>query len=166
MQATKTYQRAAEYTVRARNTRLSDAIAAYGTPSCKVTRPRQAIATWANRGIRIDSRSKTALPRGKTGCTSPNLIHISEIRLTDRRWTTPLGLRVGDSTTKLRKLYPKAPYPRTSRNEYYLIWRHSTCSNSCTTAARRTGVDYPRLAAQVKNGKVAAFRIPVLAQNT
>ena len=163
------FQRAAEYTVRAGNTRLSDAIAAYRRPSCKVVGPRQAIATWPSRGIRIDSRTTRALPRGKTGCSAPELMNVSEIRLTDRRWTTSLGLHVGDATSKLRKLYGRVLYARanraSSRNEYYLVWRHGKCISGCTKAANRNGGDYPRLTAQVKNGKVIAFRIPVLAQN-
>jgi hypothetical protein len=166
VQATMTFQRAAEYTVRARNSRLSDAIDAYGRPACRVVRPRQVIATWASRGIRIDSRTERALPRGQTGCSSPHLARVSQIRLTDRRWVTRLGLRVGDTTTKLRKLYPNVPYVRASRNEYYLVWRHGKCIRSCTKAAKRSGVNYPRLTAEVKNGKVVAFRIPVLEPST
>jgi hypothetical protein len=161
-------QRAGEYTVRAGNSRLADAIAAYGRPSCKVVGPRQAVATWPSRGIRIDSRTTRALPRGKSGCSAPQLMNVAEIRLTDRRWTTSLGLHVGDATSKLRKLYGRVLYARasrpSSRNEYYLVWRHGKCISSCTKAAKRNGVDYPRLTAQVKNGKVIAFRIPVLAQ--
>jgi hypothetical protein len=168
VRVTTTVQRAAEYTVRSGNTRLSNAIAAYGTPSCKVVGSQQAVATWASRGIRIDSRTARALPRGKTGCSAPELMNVSEIRLTDRRWTTSLGLHVGDATSKLRKLYGRVLYARasraSSRNEYYLVWRHGKCISGCTTAAKRNGVDYPRLTAQVKNGKVIAFRIPVLAQ--
>jgi hypothetical protein len=161
-------QRAGEYTVRAGNSRLANAIAAYGRPSCKVVGPRQAVATWPSRGIRIDSRTTRALPRGKSGCSAPQLMNVAEIRLTDRRWTTSLGLHVGDATSKLRKLYGRVLYARasrpSSRNEYYLVWRHGKCISSCTKAAKRNGVDYPRLTAQVKNGKVIAFRIPVLAQ--
>jgi hypothetical protein len=162
-------QRAGEYTVRAGNSRLADAIAAYGRPSCKVVGPRQAVATWPSRGIRIDSRTTRALPRRKTGCSAPQLMNVAEIRLTDRRWTTSLGLHVGDATSKLRKLYGRVLYARasraSSRNEYYLVWRHGKCISGCTKAAKRKGVDYPRLTAQVKNSKVIAFRIPVLAQN-
>jgi hypothetical protein len=155
--------------VRAGNSRLANAIAAYGRPSCKVVGPRQAVATWPSRGIRIDSRTTRALPRRKSGCSAPQLMNVAEIRLTDRRWTTSLGLHVGDATSKLRKLYGRVLYARasrpSSRNEYYLVWRHGKCISSCTKAAKRNGVDYPRLTAQVKNGKVIAFRIPVLAQN-
>ena len=168
VRVTASSQRAAEYTARAGNTRLSDAIDAYGTPSCKAVGARQVIATWESRGIRIDGRTARALPRSKTGCSAPQLISVSEIRLTDRRWTTSLGLHVGDTVSKLRKLYGRVLSARATRastpNEYYLVWRHGKCVGSCTTTAKRNGVDYPRLTAQIKNGQVVAFRLPVLAQ--
>jgi hypothetical protein len=162
--ASMTFQRAQEYIVRTRNTRLSDAITAYGRPSCKVITAKHVVATWVERGIRIDSLSNRALPSGKTGCSSPRLIYVSEIRLTDRRWVTSLGLRVGDTIARLRRLYPRSPYVRTQRNEYYLVWRHARCTSSCTPQTRRRGVNYPRLSAQVANGRVVALWLPVLGQ--
>jgi hypothetical protein len=168
VQASRTFQRAAEYTVRGRNTRLADAINAYGKPSCRVMSRKHVVATWVNRGIRIDSLTNRALPAARTGCSSPTLIHVSEIRLTDRRWVTSLGLRVGDTTSKLRRLYPRSPYARarrgSSRNEYYLVWRHERCRGSCSPQARRQGVNHPLLTAQVANGKVVALWIPVFGQ--
>jgi hypothetical protein len=167
VQAGKTFQRVHEYTIRSRNTRLSDAIGAFGKPSCKVIGRKHVVASWLARGMRIDSRSARALPAGKTGCTSPSLIQVAEIRLTNQRWMTSLGLRVGDPVTKLRRLYPRSPYVRaragSSRNEYYLVWRHARCSGPCTPEARRRGVNVPRLTAQVANGKVVALRLPVTA---
>ena len=169
VQATTTFQRAHEYTVRARNTRLSDAIKAYGKPACKVAGRGHVVATWIDRGIRIDGVANRPLPRGKTGCSAPSLVYVSEIRLTDGRWMTSLGLRVGDTITKLRRLYPRSPYARarsaSSRNEYYLVWRHVRCMRNCTPQMRRDGVNYPRLTAQVANGRVVALWLPVLAQS-
>jgi len=169
VQATTTFQRADVYTVRARNTRLSDAIKAYGKPSCKVAGRGRVVATWVDRGIRVDGVANRPLPRGKTGCSAPSLVYVSEIRLNDGRWMTSLGLHVGDPVTKLRRLYPRSPYARArstaSRNEYYLVWRHARCTRNCTPQTRRYGVNYPRLTAQVANGKVVALWLPVLGQS-
>lgn len=109
------------------------------------------------------------MPRDENGCISPDLIYVSEIRLTDRRWTTSLGLRVGDRTTKLRRLYPKAPYvdrkQAWGRNQYYLVWRHGRCViGYCTPYEQRYGIDIAQLMAQVKNGRVIAFWLPVFGQ--
>jgi hypothetical protein len=169
VRASQTFQRAHEYTVGARNTRLSDAINAFGKPSCRAISSRHVVASWAARGIRIDSVTNRPLPAGKTGCSSPRSIHVSEIRLTDRRWMTSLGLRVGDTVGKLRRLYPRSPYVRarskSSRNEYYLVWRHERCKSKCASKARRGGVNYPRLTAQVENGRIVALWLPVFGQN-
>ena len=109
------------------------------------------------------------MPRDENGCISPDLIYVSEIRLTDRRWTTSLGLRVGDRTTKLRRLYPKAPYvdrkQAWGRNQHYLVWRHGRCViGYCTPYEQRYGIDIAQLMAQVKNGRVIAFWLPVFGQ--
>jgi hypothetical protein len=122
VQAGRAFQRAGEYTVRRslsydspQHTRLQNAIDAYGPPSsCKISYSRSymvsyAVVTWATRGIRIYSADGGPLPAGETACTSPDLVYVYEIRLTDRRWTTSFGLHVGDPTTKLRRLYPRAP---------------------------------------------------------
>jgi hypothetical protein len=169
VQAGKTFQRAGEYTIR-RNTRLQDAIKAYGEPStCRVVGSQNhAVVRWPDRGIWIDAWTYGLLPEGETGCTSPDLIYVSEIRLTDPRWMTSLGLRVGDKTTKLRRLYPRAVYSdrRTGhrRSEYWLVTAHGPCIGVCTRFERRHGVDYPRLSAQVRGGRVIALWVPVFGQ--
>jgi len=171
VQAGKSFQRAGEYTVRLRNTEFEDAISAYGRPSsCRVVgSANHAVATWADRGIWIDLWTLGALPEGETGCLSPDLIHVSEIRLTGPRWTTALGLHVGDRTTKLRKLYPKAIYRdrrvNGRRSEYWLVSVHGPCRiGRCSQFEQRYGIDSPRLTAQVRNGRVVAFWIPVGGQ--
>jgi hypothetical protein len=108
------------------------------------------------------------MPEGETGCTSPDLIWVSEIKLTDRRWTTSLGVHVGERTTKLRKQYPKAVYQDRRaggpRSQYWLVVRHGPCIGVCTPHEQRHGVDYPALTAQVRNGRVIAFWVPVFGQ--
>jgi hypothetical protein len=101
-----------------------------------------AVAVWADRGIWMDLWTYGLMPDGENGCVSPDLIHVSQIRLTDPRWTTSLGLRVGDRTTKLRRLYPKSPYvdrkQAWGRNQYYLVWRHGPCViGDCTRYEQR-----------------------------
>lgn len=170
VQAGKGFKRAGEYTVRVRNTYLQDAIDAYGTPSkCVVKSNNHVIATWASRGIWIEAWTYGAMPRDEDGCVSPDLIHVSQIRLTDRRWLTSLGLRVGDPTTKLRRLYPKSPYVEADRawgrNHYYLVWRHGACViGVCSADELKYGIDTPQLMAQVKAGRVVAFWLPVFGQ--
>ncbi len=170
VRAGENFQRAGEYTIRLRNQRLENAIAAYGEPSSCRTRgsSNHVVATWADRGIWIDAWTYGEMPEGENGCTSPDLIFVSEIRLTDRRWTTSLGLRVGDRTTKLRRRYPKAVYhdrrAGAARSEYWLVTRHGPCIGRCTPYEQRYGVDYPVLTAQVRNGRVLAFWVPVFGQ--
>jgi hypothetical protein len=170
VRAGKNFQHAGEYTIRLRNKRFEDAIAAYGEPSeCRVQgSPNHAVATWADRGIWIELWTYGLMPEGETGCSSPDLIWVSEIRLRDRRWSTSLGLRVGDRTTKLRKRYPKAVYQDRRaggpRSQYWLVKRHGTCLGDCTPKEQRDGVEYPVLAAQVRNGRVVAFWLPVFGQ--
>ena len=164
VQAGNRFQRAGEYVVRLDNKRLQDAIKAYGKPTgCRVLDSSSHVAaTWADRGILIDARTYGGLPVDEDGCMSPDLIWVSDIRLTGRRWVTSFGLRVGDPTTKLRRLYPQAPYLGWERrNEYYLVWRHGRCVFGCSANDLKFGVDYPRLTAQVKNGRVVAFWLPV-----
>jgi hypothetical protein len=171
VQAGKSFKRAGEYTVRLRNTYLQDAINAYGAPSkCRVVDSNNhVITTWAIRGIWIEAWTYGAMPRDEDGCVSPDLIHVSQIRLTDKRWVTSLGLRVGDPTTKLRRLYPTSPYVEADRawgrNHYYLVWRHGPCVvGVCSAYQLKYGIDTPQLMAQVRAGHVVAFWLPVFGQ--
>ena len=163
VQASKDIQRAGEYSIGGRNPRLDDAIEAYGTPSCRTAGPRRVVVTWPARGIRVDGVANRSLPPGKTGCSAPALVQVLEIRLTDRRWTTGLKLRIGDTIRQLRTLHPRSAFVRTDRDEYYLVWRTAPCAGRCTTQEKRRGVNVPRLTAEVKRGKVVAFRLPVSA---
>jgi hypothetical protein len=165
VRAGKSFQRAGEYVVRGGNTRLDDAIAAYGDPSaCKVLSQRNVIATWAERHIWISAWTLGDMPAGENGCTSPDLIYVSQIRLSDKRWTTSLGLHVGDSTVKLRRLYPRAKRRALRGGEYLLVTQHGPCIGVCSAEETRRGVDYPRLTAQVRYGRATAFWLPVFGQ--
>src|SRR5262245_39622032 len=149
VQAGATFQRAGEYTVGLRDRTFADAIAAWGDPSsCRMLRfPNHAVATWRSRGIWLELWTYASLPEGETGCTAPNRIYVSEIRLTDRRWTTSLGLRVGDPSAKLRRLYPHARYRPTRRSEYWLVTRREPCLGRCTRYEQRLRAAAPQLPA-------------------
>ena len=156
-------QQAGEFTVRSGTARLADAVAAYGRPSCRVSAPGRVAAVWSGRGIRIDGVALRSPPRGTSLCSATALVRVAEIRLTDRRWTTGLNLHVGDSTRRLKSLYPRSALVRSPRTEYYLVWRHERCVSRCTAQAKRRGVNVPRLSAEIVNGRVVAFRLPVSA---
>jgi hypothetical protein len=169
VQAGKRFQKAGDYRIGSTSRRLQDAIAAFGKPSaCRIKgSSNHAQVEWTNRGIWIDLWTYGGLPEGETGCTSPDLIYVSEIRLTSPRWHTAFGLRVGDSASKLRRLYPRSTYhySRTgSRSEYWLVTRHSACIGQCSPTEDQHGVDVPQLTAQVVSGRVIAFWIPVFGQ--
>jgi len=164
VKVTKDLQQAGEYAV-VSQTSLAAAIAAYGKPVCRVSDRRNVVATWGGRGVRIRGVVSGSLPAGKTGCSAPALVRVAEIRLTDKRWTTGLNVHVGDTVQKLRRLYARTSFVRTttapSRAEYYLVWRRVPCVARCTAQAKRRGINIPRLSAEVKNGRVVAFRLPV-----
>jgi len=170
VRADKDFQRVGEYVSRGRNTYVQGMIEALGAPSgCRVVGSRNhAVFTWPTRGIWVEAWTYGYVPEGENGCISPDLIHVSEIRLRDPRWTTSLGLHVGDGTMKLRRLYPRAQYYDRSqkfrRNEYWLVVNHGPCIGICTPFEEQSGVDYPRLTAEVRNGRVVSFWVPVFGQ--
>jgi hypothetical protein len=165
VRAGKNFQRAGEYTVRSQNTHLEDAIAAYGEPTtCQVVSSSHVVATWAERHIWISAWTLAGMPSGENGCTAPQLIHVSQIRLSDARWTTSLGLHVDDPVTKLRRLYPQAKRHALRGGDFWLVTRHGPCIGVCSSEEVRQGVDYPRLSAQVQRGRVTALWLPVFGQ--
>lgn len=146
---------------------MQGAIERYGKPSSCRGQSNHAVFTCQRRGIVIDAWTYDGMPVDENGCISPDLIHISEIRLTGSRWTTSRHLRIGDTTLKLRRLYPHASYYRSEtppRGEYGLVTAHGPCIGVCSEYEDRHGVDYSRLTAQVKDGKVIGFVVPVSGQ--
>jgi hypothetical protein len=168
VQAGKSFQRAGGYTTRGESAYVQAVIDKFGRPSnCRVVgSPNHAVFTWLRRGLLVDAWTYGRMP--ENGCVSPDLIHVSEIRLTDPRWRTSFGLRIGDRTARLRRLYPDArDYGREEkfhRGEYWLVVRHGPCIGACSAYERSHGVDSPRLTAQIRNGHVVAFWLPVFAQ--
>ena len=76
----------------------------------------------------VGLRTYGSLPPAKTGCTAPNLIRVHTVKATDRRWRTSRGLRVGDSVSRLRRLYPSAKAAHELAGwyspGYWLVTRH------------------------------------------
>jgi hypothetical protein len=161
------YIKVGEYRIGSMNTQLDDVIDAFGEPtSCRVIgKPSHVQATWAGRGLWGDFWTFGLMPTGENGCISPDLIHVSELRLRDPRWHTAVGLRVGDTTVRLRKLYPHARYERRTRyrprDEYWLASERRICFGDC---GGRRYAPAPLLTAEVRRGKVVALWVPVRAQ--
>jgi hypothetical protein len=147
-----------------RDPTLRGATRALGAPtSCRVLDgPDHAVAVWRPLGVTVELRTYGSLRAGETGCTAPGHIQVDHVRVTSRSWLTSLGLRVGDSTQKLRRLYPTArlkhgPWPRA----YWLVTRRGGCVGVCGT---RRFVTIPVLLAEVRHGNVAAFYLQVGAE--
>jgi hypothetical protein len=105
------------------------------------------------------------LPSGRTGCTAPEAIQVSTVRVTGKRWYTSLGLRVGDSVTKLRRLYPRAKTTAGVRGwyrrGYWLVTRRAICLGDCGGTMYETA---PVLVAETAAGHVTSIVFVVGAQ--
>jgi hypothetical protein len=164
IRASATFQRLGDWRVDRAST-FQGAIDALGEPSsCHAREAAHVVARWADLGITVDLVTFGGLPAGRTGCDEPRSIHVNWARVTGRSWFTSLGLRVGDPTSKLRRLYPRAQrnprgtWPRPSA--HWLVTRRAACVGICST----NFVTVPQLLAEVRNGRVIAFFFHVGAQ--
>jgi hypothetical protein len=148
-----------------RDPTLRGAISALGRPTaCRLVHaPDHALAVWRPLGVVVELRTYGSLRPGETGCTAPAHIQVDHVRVTSRSWITSLGLRVGDSTRKLRHLYPKARTRKLGRlpSAYWLVTRWGSCVGLCDAPPLTT---IPVLLAEVRGGKVAAFYLHVGAE--
>jgi hypothetical protein len=148
-----------------RDPTLRGAIRALGPPtSCRlVGAPDHALAVWRPLGVTVELRTYGSLRTGETGCTALGHIQVDHVRVTSRSWITALGLRVGDSTGKLRHLYPKARLRKFGRlpRAYWLVTRWGSCVGLCDAPPLTT---LPVLLAEVRGGKVTAFYLHVGAE--
>jgi hypothetical protein len=125
----------------ARTGTVRDAIRVFGRPT---TRENQAYdvctLTWRTHGVVMETyyTNATLDPCGPAG-------RHRKTTLTDRRWRTSDGLRIGDPLRRLRQLYPKA------RLDAPGTWR--------LTTRPFAGLPYPGVAAQVRNGRVVSFTV-------
>lgn len=131
---------------------VADARAAFGAPSSLRAQSAQiCVAGWSSIGLRM-----TFLDFSGTPCRSGGLV----IAVVTNRsaFRTTLGLRVGDSTARLKRLFPHARFrtdPHAPWTGYWLIPRH-TCSEV-------GGLPYPGLLARVRAGRVAALVVQTTA---
>jgi hypothetical protein len=138
-------ERLAGYRVKADGT-LGGAQAAFGRPSRLVrTSSVTCSATWRSLGLRIGFYNLGGLnPCGRrTG-------HFSNAVAWDERWHTARGLRIGDTSRRLRRLYPAAVYGAdgAGRSGWWLVKRRSRVG---------AGGTYPGLLAVMRQGRVYSF---------
>jgi len=129
---------------------FKDAVAAFGAPSSRgQSEPRSRVCSvrWESRGVDVDFV-------GAAGCADAELRRQSwwfGMRLWGDDWMTDSGLRVGDTVTRIRELYPGSRYVSKPPTPAY--WE---------LVARRSA-DFgriPLLMAQVGAGRVAAIDVP------
>jgi hypothetical protein len=167
IQASASFQRLGDYWV-SDEPSYQGAIDALGAPSgCHLVNrdPSWVTASWRTLGVRMNLVTYGGMPAGKTGCTAPEAIHVSTIRVTGKRWYTSRKLRVGDSVARLRTLYPKGPTTQGVRGwygrGYWLVTRRSSCLGDCGSVVWETA---PVLVAETRAGKVSSFVFVVGAQ--
>jgi hypothetical protein len=103
-----------------------------GSSSCHLVGydPSNVVAAWRPLAVTMNLVTFGGIPTGKTGCTAPERIRVSTVRVTGRRWYTSLGLRVGDSETKLKRMYRLAKrttgVPGWYRAGYWLVTRRTS----------------------------------------
>jgi hypothetical protein len=130
-----------------RDPTLGAAIRAFG-PAGSTRSPSDASCkvAWPDRGVRI-----LFVNLGGGSACDPALGKSQEARVAgETRWRTARGLHIGDRVRKLRRLYPGA---RRHRRSFWLV-----------TGVNLFGVGqrpYPVLAAAVRNGRVASFKLEI-----
>jgi hypothetical protein len=167
IQASASFQRLGDYWI-SDDATYAGAIRALGSAdACHLVGrdPAHVVAVWRSLGVRIDLRTYGFVPPGKTGCTAPDQIHVSTVRVTARRWYTSLRLRVGESTSRLTRLYRKAKESRAVPGwygrGYWLVTRRTACLGECGDTRFVTA---PVLVAETNRGRVVSFVFVVGAQ--
>ena len=144
-----------------RNPTYQGAINAFGEPDkCTTVRFGDGVAVWHSLGFRLYATTLDYPGRGANACNTPEAYSINHVTVTGRRWHTSFGLRVGDSTTRLRRLYPRAVRHRGWNAGFWLVTARRRCLGECDTEF----VTVPRLVARVQSGRVGALVFPVYAQ--
>lgn len=126
-----------------RDGNVQRAIAVFGQPTVR----RQEEGTfdmcnlqWPALGISM----RTYYTGGTIDPCGPSGRHASTT-LTDPRWRTSMGLKMGDTLTKLKKVYPRAQRDKPG------VWRLTTRSFA--------GLPFPGLEARIKKGRVVSFTV-------
>jgi hypothetical protein len=161
LRAGTNFQRVGDFTVR-RDPTYRGAIRAFGEASrCRlVSGPTFVEASWRPLGLTILLVTFGGMPGGETGCTRPDLIHVSTIHITGSRWYTAAGLKVGQSGARVSQLYPRAIFRKRER-AWWLVHARVRCVLGLCEHEFET---VPRLIAKMRNGRVASFVFPVGAQ--
>ena len=128
---------------------LGGAVGAFGVPTSRrhTYGPGTCTAVWARHGPRLlqPRRRRRVQPRRRP---------LSRAFLRGPHWMTTKRLRVGDSVTKLRTLYPTARLRSGERYYwpagYWLVAR---------TSVTGEGGTYPGLLAEVSGGRVTGFQV-------
>jgi len=126
-----------------RGARVDRAVAVFGQPTSRLV-PRggwdKCEIKWTALGVSMVTHHVAAV---KDPC-GPEGRHVSTT-VTDRRWRTSVGLKIGDPLAKLRKLYPRG-----YRDQPGVWW---------LTIRQWAGLPFPGLEAKVRNGKVVALTV-------
>jgi hypothetical protein len=135
------------------------AIRAFGAPdTCQLGTERAkrisnfSTVRWRALGLEMVFGSFGAPARGGDACSEPESFYLDNVRVTGSLWTTALGLRIGDPISKLKRLYPEAlPH----NGSWWVITAQSTIGVTNL---------FPRFAAAVAHGRVAAFVFQIRAE--
>lgn len=167
IQAWPRFQRLGDYWVTDNPTYRGALIALGPSSSCHLANgdPTNVVARWRAIGVQIELITYGLMPRGKNGCTAPSLIKVSTIRATGRQWQTSRGLHVGDSVSRLKRLYRGARatkgLPGWYRAGYWLVTKQAYCvGGPCPSKF----VTVPVLVAEATRGMVKGFTLIVGAQ--
>jgi hypothetical protein len=161
LRAGMNFQQLGSFRVR-RDPTYRGAIRAFGPASrCRlVTGPTFVEAHWQPLGLTLLLATYGGMPEGETGCTRPDLIHISSIHVMGAQWRTGAGLKIGDSGVRIPRLYPRALFIRRQR-AWWLVPVRERC---IVCASNQKFHTVTRLKAKMQKGRVAAFIFPVGAQ--
>lgn len=120
---------------------VRQAVSLFGNPASRTEEGYDRCKlTWPGRGITMIS----FYPQGDLDPCGASARHVSTT-VTDRRWKTSVGLRIGDPVRRMRTLYKRAL--RDSGTSWILIARSFG------------GTTVPGLAADVRNGRVVSLTV-------
>jgi len=122
---------------------VAKAIEVFGEPTDRQNAGDTCLLRWPSHGIVMNTYYLNQGNEGPDPC-GPQGRHTSTT-VTDRRWRTSAGLKIGDSLGRLRGLYRKAKKDGPSQ------WRLTTRSF--------VGLPFPGLEARLKNGRVVSFTV-------
>jgi signal peptidase I len=122
-----------------------------GARSCRFGHDRaDAVVRWPALGVTAEFTTLGLISKGGNACTRPREVFLDHLTITGGRWTTTLGLRLGDPLSKLLRLYPRA---RRHGSSYWLITETNPAVGS-----------QPLFAVGTRRGHVASFLFVVQAE--